>query len=576
MKRALSLTLMLLFCCAQTPYGALQWRNIGPVRAGRAITVAGVPGTDTYYFGAVGGGIWRTGNAGRTWTPIADALPVASIGAIGIAPSDSNVIYAGSGEADMRSDIQQGDGMYKSTDGGKTWAHSGLTDTRQIGRIAIDPKDPDVVYVAALGHQYGPNAERGVFKSIDGGKSWSKILYKDQNTGAIDLALDPSNAAIVYASLWQTRRPPWNVYPPSNGPGGGLYKSTDAGKTWTHITGRGFPGGIVGHIGITIPAAMPNRIYAIVDTNDEKTGGVYRSDDAGRTWTHTDGEGRIWKRGWYFGQITADPKNANEVYVMNTSTYRSTNAGVSFTPFKGAPGGDDYHALWVDPQNTNHLLLGGDQGVVVSLDRGNTWSSWYTQSTAQVYHVITDNRFPYWVYGAQQDSGAVAVPSRSIHRGISMLDWRPIDAGGESGTIAPDPLHPGQLYGNPGTLQNIDTNWELSIDPALKYTDAVWRNAWTLPIAISPQNPRVVYMSHQQIFRSPDGGKSWATYDLDYGPGNAAVDPSVAFDADGTVYLATTRSDGVSDVVVARSTDGGHTWSTPVTIVSTPTNRVFN
>jgi photosystem II stability/assembly factor-like uncharacterized protein len=515
---ALSFELPLMFAAAPARaavdaslFGGLQWRNIGPLRAGRAITLTGVPqDPDTFYFGAVGGGVWVTHNAGRTWTPIFDGEPVASIGAIAVAPSDPNVIYAGSGEADMRSDIQHGDGMYKSVDAGKTWSHVGLDDTRQIGRIVVDPKDPNTVYVAALGHQYGPNAQRGVFKSIDGGKTWSKVLYKDENTGAIDLAMDPADANVLFASLWQTRRPPWNVYPPSNGPGSGLYKSTDAGKTWTHITGHGFPAGVLGHIGIAISPANHNRIYTTVDTNNEKTGGIYRSDDGGATWTYTDGEGRIWKRGWYFGQITADPKNADEVYVMNTSTYRSTDAGKSFTAIKGAPGGDDYHALWIDPNNTNHMILGGDQGVVISLDGAKTWSTWYNQSTAQVYHVITDNRFPYWVYAAQQDSGAAAVPSRSIHSNISAHDWRPIDAGGESGTIAPDPLHGGEVFGNaPTTEENIDTNWELVIDPTLKYPDTVWRNTWTLPIVASPQNAHVLYTSHQVIFRSADSGRTW-------------------------------------------------------------------
>ncbi len=491
-------------------FGSLQWRNIGPIRGGRAITVSGVPGQpEKFYFGAVGGGVWETDNAGRTWFPISDALPVASIGAIAVAP-DANVLYAGTGEADMRSDVQHGDGVYKSMDGGKTWAHIGLDDTRQIGRIVVDPKNSNVVYVAALGHQYGSNTQRGVFKSTDGGRTWSKVLYKDENTGAIDLAIDPENSNVVFASLWQTRRPPWNVYPPSNGPGSGLYKSIDAGTTWNRIAGNGFPSAgktALGHIGIAISPANHNRIYTIVDTNDLKTGGVYRSDDGGATWTHTDNEARIWKRGWYFGQITADPKNPDEVYVMNTSTYRSTDGGKSFTAIKGSPGGDDYHALWIDPNDPNRMVLGGDQGVVVSVDGAKTWSSWFNQPTAQLYHVVTDHRFPYWVYGAQQDSGAVAVPSRSIHSRISMLDWKPIDVGGESGTIATDALHPAHLYGNPPSYENIDTNWEMSIDPTIKYPDTVWRSTWTLPIVASPQNPRVLYMSHQRIFRTQNGGQ---------------------------------------------------------------------
>ena len=511
-------------------FGGLHWRNVGPLRAGRALAVTGVPGDpDTFYFGAVGGGVWVTHNAGRTWTPIFDKEPIASIGAIAVAPSDPSVIYVGTGEADMRSDIQQGDGMYKSVDAGKTWTHIGLDDTRQIGRILVDPKDPNVVYVAALGHQYGPNAQRGVFKSIDGGKTWSKVLYKNQNTGAIDMAMDPSDSNVLFASLWQTRRPPWNVYPPSNGPGSGLYKSTDAGKTWTQITGHGFPGGVLGHIGVSVSPANSKRVYAVVDTNDVKTGGIYRSDDGGATWTHTDGEQRVWMRGWYFGQIAADPKNANEVYVMNTSTYRSTDGGKSFVAIKGAPGGDDYHSIWIDPGNTAHLILGSDQGVVVSLDDAKTWSSWYNQSTAQLYHVITDNRFPYWIYGAQQDSGAVAVPSRSLHRAITNRDWLPIDAGGESGTIAADRLHAAHVfgYGPPATDEDVNTNWELVIDPTLKYPDTVWRNTWTLPIVASPQNPRVLYASHQQIFRSADAGRSWKTISPDLTRSRNTVPPNL-------------------------------------------------
>jgi photosystem II stability/assembly factor-like uncharacterized protein len=489
---------------------ALHWRLIGPFRGGRALAVTGVPGQpEKFYFGAVGGGVWESDNAGRTWSPIFDSVGVASIGAIAVAPSDTNVIYVGTGEADMRSDIQHGDGMYKSVDAGKTWSQIGLTDTRQIGKIVVDPNDANVVYVAALGHQYGPNAERGVFKSTDGGKTWNKVLYKDANTGAIDLAIDPAHPNVLFAALWQTRRPPWNVYPPSNGPGSGLFKSTDGGSSWTQITGNGFPAK-VGHVGIAVSPADSNRIYANVDTDAVKTGGVYRSDDGGTTWTKTDGETRIWTRGWYFGGITADPKNADTVYVMDTSTYRSTDGGKSFTAIKGAPGGDDYHTLWIYPSDPNRMILGSDQGVVVSIDGAKTWSSWYNQPTGQFYHAATDNRNPYWVYGAQQDSGAMAVPSRTDARGISLRNWEPIDVGGESGTIAPDPLHPGRLYGNPGDYETLETGEELAIDPTIQYPNTVWRNTWTLPIAISPQNPRVVYMSHQVIFRSPDGGNSWS------------------------------------------------------------------
>src|SRR5579862_1819541 len=382
-------------------FGGLHWRLAGPFRGGRALAVTGVPGSpEKFYFGAVGGGVWETENAGRTWTPIFDNQPAASIGWIAVAPSDPNVIYVGSGEADMRADIQQGDGMYKSVDAGKTWTHIGLADTRQIGKILIDPVDPNTVYVAALGHQYGPNTERGVFKTTDGGKTWIKVLYKSPDIGAIDLAMDPFDSDVIYAALWHTRRPPWSVYPPSKGPGSGLFKSTDAGATWTEVSGAGFPAN-AGRIGVAVSPADSKRVYAFVDTGDAKTGGIYRSDDSGASWTHTDGEPRVWGRGWYFAGITADPKDPDTVYVMNTSAYRSTEGGKHFIPFKGAPGGDDYHTLWIAPDDPGRLILGCDQGVVISVDHGKTWSSWYNQPTGQFYHVVTDNRFPYWVYGSQ-------------------------------------------------------------------------------------------------------------------------------------------------------------------------------
>jgi len=510
---ALSLTCAAVLGVAQTYdpniFGGLHYRLIGPGRAGRSLACCGVPGEpEHFYMGAVGGGVWETHNAGRTWVPIFDNQPAASIGAIAVAPSDPRTIYVGSGEADMRSDIQQGNGMYKSTDGGKTWSHIGLDDSRQIGKIVVDPHDANVVYVAALGHQYGPNEMRGVFVTRDGGQTWEKSLYKNPNVGAIDLAMDPTDNKTLFATLWSTRRPPWSVYPPSNGPGGGLFKSTDAGHTWTQIETHGFPA-FVGHVGIDISRADHNRIYACVDTNDPKDGGVYRSDDGGANWQFMDGEERIWRRGWYFSGITADTKNADEVYVCNTSAYRSTDGGKTFTPFKGAPGGDDYHTLWVAPDDANRMILASDQGTVISVDGGNTWSSWYNQPTGQFYHVITDNRFPYWVYGSQQDSGAMAIPSQSIHSGISAMDWRPIGVGGESDSIAPDPLHPGLLIGSPGSREQLETGWSQDINPTLGETDEVWRDEWTHPIISSSADPHRIYTSHQSIFETRDSGESW-------------------------------------------------------------------
>ncbi len=414
----------------------VHWRLAGPFRGGRVLAVAGVPGQpEHFYFGAVGGGVWESENAGRTWEPIFDGQPIASIGALAVAPSDPRVLYVGSGEADMRSDISHGNGMYRSADGGRTWAHIGLDNTRQIGRVVVDPRDANRVYVAALGHGYGPNPERGVFRTKDGGRTWSRVLYKDENTGAIDLALDPANPKTILASLWQTRRPPWNTYPPSNGPGSGLYRSEDGGDTWKPVAG-GFPSEKLGRVGIAFAPSDAHRVYALVDA---KQGGLYASTDGGATWTRASADRRIWERGWYFGGVTVDPKDANTVYACDVTLYRSTDGGKTFLPIKGAPGGDDYHSLWIDPAEPRRMILGTDQGAVVSVDGAKTWSSWYNQPTAQFYHVATDDRDPYWIYGAQQDSGAAATPSRTDYASITLRDWRPVAVGGENGYIAPDP-----------------------------------------------------------------------------------------------------------------------------------------
>jgi photosystem II stability/assembly factor-like uncharacterized protein len=553
---------------------SLQWRAIGPFRGGRALAAAGVPGQpDRFYFGAVDGGVWETRNAGRTWDPIFDREPVGSIGAIAIAPSSPQTIYVGTGEADMRSDIASGNGVYKSTDGGETWAHAGLEDTRQIGTIVVDPRNADVAYVAALGHQYGPSAQRGVFKTVDGGKTWSKVLYKDPDTGAVDLAIDPHAPNVIYAALWQTRRPPWNVYPPSNGPGSGLYESTDAGASWKRLS-AGLPAKL-GRIGIAVSPATAGRVYALVDS-DSGHGGVYRSDDGGATWTHTDGEARIWQRGWYFGGITVDPKNPDVVYVMNTSTYRSIDGGKNFEAVKGAPGGDDYHTLWIEPNDPSRMILTSDQGVVVTVDGAKTWSSWYNQPTGQFYHVAADDRFPYRVYGAQQDSGSAVEPIRSRYASISNWDFQPLDAGGESGSIAPDPQHPGLVYGGSVTLERTDTGWERILDPTLGYPNVLWRNTWTLPIVFSASDPRALYAAHQNIFRSRDGGKTWTIVSPDLSrvregtPSNLdaatlADDNNVA--RHGVVYTiapsplrAATIWAGTDDGYVWITRDGGRRW----------------
>src|SRR5436190_9184128 len=405
-------------------YSGLRWRSIGPFRGGRVNGVTGVPGQpNVFYMGSVGGGVWKTTNAGRTWLPIFDSQPIASIGAVAVAPSRPDVVYVGTGEADMRSQISYGNGMYKSTDAGKTWTHIGLEPTRQIGKVIVDPRDPNVVFVAALGHVYGANPDRGVYRTRDGGANWQQVLFKSNDVGAIDLAFDPGDPQTIYASLWNTRRPPWSIYPPSYGPGSGLYKSTDGGSNWQQLT-RGLPADGVGRIGVAVARANRSRVYAIVDSKD---GGLFRSDDAGAAWSRVSGDSRIWGRGWYFGKVAVDPKNPDLVYVSNTGVYRSRDDGRTFgEPFKGSPGGDDYHQLWIDPADGNRMILGGDQGAVITvegLSEHPTWSSWLNQPTAQIYRIAPDNAFPYWVTGAQQDSGAMRVRTRGRFAGITMRDW---------------------------------------------------------------------------------------------------------------------------------------------------------
>ena len=575
-------------------FGSLHYRLVGPFRGGRALAVTGVPGQpDHFYFGAVDGGVWESTNAGRTWNPIFDGEAIGSIGAIAVAPSDPKTLYVGSGEADMRSDIAYGNGMYKSTDGGKSWSHIGLTDTRQIGAVVVDPQDANVVYVAALGHQYGPNAERGVFKTTDGGATWSKVLYKDENTGAISLAIDPQHPQTLYAALWQTRRPPWNTYPPSNGPGSGIYKTTDGGAHWAQLT-NGLPAN-VGRVGLAVAPSDPSRIYAQVDAVDDvNAGGVYRSDDGGTTWAHEAGgkaQQRLWERGWYFSGITVDAKNPDVVYVMDTATYRSDDGGKTFDAIKGSPGGDDYHTLWINPDDPTHMILGSDQGVVVSVDRAKTWSSWYNQPTAQLYHITTDNQFFYWIYGAQQDSGAIAGPSQTNHQNIYGYDWHPIDVGGENGYIAPDPDHPGKLFGgNDATYEDLATGWEQSIAARTAYPFNVWRQTWTLPLVISPVD-HALYASYQQVFRSRDDGKSWQIISPDL-TGSASedhpvnLDPTTLADNDGVprrgvVYaLAPSHFDaatlwaGTDDGLVWITHDGGAHWKNVTPPGVTPWSKI--
>ena len=564
-------------------YSGLRWRMLGPFRAGRVNAVSGVPGQpDTFYFGSVGGGVWKSINAGRTWTPVFDATNVASIGAIGVAPSNPDVVYVGTGEADMRDSIAFGNGVYKSTDAGKTWKHLGLETTKQIGRIIVDPKNPNTVFVAALGNVYAPNADRGVYRSRDGGATWQKVLFKNDDVGAIDLAFDPVDSKIVYATLWNVRRPPWFIYAPANGPGGGIYKSLDGGSTWKEIS-EGIPLEGRGHIGIAVAPANRNRIYAVVDA---KEGGVFSSNDAGATWTRLSSDKRLWDRGWYFEKINVDPKNQDIVYVMNTSTYRSTDGGKSWTPIKGAPGGDDYHQIWINPDDPKRMIVASDQGAIVTVDGAVTWSSWYNQPTAQIYHVAPDYRFPYWITGAQQDSGAVGTPSRSNHSEISNRDWEGLCAGGEAGYTAPDPLHPEILYGGTVSRCNVLTGETKNVSPERGATPGQYRHAWTQPLVFSKADPHALYYGNQFLYKTTNGGESWTQISQDLtreDPGVPAnLNEAAAADAPpdkrrGVIYTiapsplrAATIWIGTDDGLIQLTKDDGKTWEniTPPALTS--------
>ncbi|HXY03438.1 MAG TPA: hypothetical protein VEI49_07640 [Terriglobales bacterium] len=496
-------------------FSGLRWRLIGPFRGGRAVAVSGVPGdSTTFYFGAVNGGIWKTTDSGVVWTPIFDSQPVGSIGAIAVAPSDPKIIYVGTGESDIRSDLSSGNGVYKSVDGGTTWIHLGLEETRQISRIVIDPQDSNVVYVGALGHAYGPNAERGVYKSVDGGMHWNKVLYQGPEIGISDLAISSSNSNLLFAGTWHTHRPPWSTYAPIDGPGGGLYRSQDAGKTWSRLQGRGLPEGDWGRVGVAV-ASDSRRVYVLIPGNKA---GLYRSDDGGDSWALVNADARLTSRAWYFSGITVDPKNSDVIYIPNVALYRSEDGGKTISIGRGAPGGDDYHQIWIDPRNSSSLVLGTDQGTTISLDRGQTWSSWYNQPTAQIYHVITDNQFPYVVYGAQQDSGSAGVFSRTDHGQITPRDWFPAGPS-ESGYMVLDPNDPDIIYlsGTYGTVQRFDRHTRLSQDitpwPVSNFGSEInqrkYRAPWSPVLVSSPLDPKILYLGTQFVMATNDGGLHW-------------------------------------------------------------------
>jgi photosystem II stability/assembly factor-like uncharacterized protein len=550
-------------------YSGMRWRSIGPYRAGRVSAVAGIPGNPAvFYIGTAGGGVWETTDAGVVWKPIFDEEHVASIGAMAIAPSNPELIYVGTGDvSDVGGAVNQGDGVYASTDGGKTWRHIGLDDTHHIGAIWVDPHDPKIVLVAALGHTYAPNASRGVFKTTDGGKTWRKVLYQDDQTGAVDLSFDSGNPRIGFATLWHHYFKPGAGLRSIMGFGGGaIYKTTDEGETWTRVSGHGLPTEGWGRIGVAV-ARGGRRVFAIVAAKDGN--GLYRSDDGGATWRKITADPRIEGNG-YFGKVYIDPENPDVVYVMQTSMYRSTDGGRTFISLKGAPGGDDDHLLWIDPTHSARLLLGSDQGATISLDGGRSWSSWYNQPTGQLYHVSTDNQFPYYCYAEQQDSGTVAVPNRSDYGRISYRDWFSV-GGFEYGYIAADPLDPNIIYsqGWYGSIVRFDRRTGETSHVFLK--QAKYRAASTMPILFSPHDPHALYLGTQYVLVSRDAGMSWRAVspDLTARPGETtpAECPRPGAPTCTSIYalaLSPVRDGviwaGTTNGVIQVTEDAGKTW----------------
>ncbi|MFZ1138078.1 MAG: hypothetical protein WAN76_02795 [Candidatus Sulfotelmatobacter sp.] len=499
---------------AEGPWKGMQYRLVGPFRGGRVVAVSGVVGQDdVYYFGAVAGGVWKTTDGGLNWKPTFDKTKDASpsIGAIAVSESDPNVIYVGTGEACIRGNIVGGNGVWKSVDAGKTWKFVGLGDTHAIGRLAVHPKNPDIAFVAALGHPFADNEERGIFRTRDGGKTWEKVLYKDAKSGGIDVVFDPSNSNILFAALWQAKRTPWSL--DSGGPGSGLYRSIDGGTTWKELKGHGLPEGVLGRIGVTVSGANPSRVWAVIEA---EKGGIYRSDDGGDSWHLMTDDHRFRQRAWYYSHIFADPKSAETVYILNTGVYRSNDGGKTFNQLR-APHGDN-HALWVDPTNPKRLINGNDGGATISTNGGESWTSQYNQPTAQFYHVTTDNRFPYYIYGAQQDNSTVGIASASAEGSIDRPDWYDV-GGGESGYIAPDPTDPlivyAGSYGGEITRHDQHTHEEQAINPwpvnpiGWAAADVKHRFQWTEPIVFSPHDPKTLYFAGEVLFKTTDGGMSW-------------------------------------------------------------------
>lgn len=505
---------------------SLEWRSVGPYRGGRVVAVAGDPSDpEVFYFGACAGGVWKSLDGGKYWQNVSDGFfKTASVGALAVADANPNVIYAGMGESCIRGNVSHGDGVYKSTDGGRTWKHMGLQDTRHIARIRVHPANPDLVYVAALGHAYGPNQERGVYRSSDGGRTWERILFRSEQAGAIDLSMDPHHPGTIYAAIWQTVRTPWSLE--SGGPDSSLYCTTDGGDTWTELTNNpGLPAGLKGRIGVAVSPARPDRVWTVVEAED---GGLFRSDDGGETWERVSEDLNLRQRPWYYMHIFADPQDAETVYVLNLQAWKSTDAGRSFTQMT-TPHGDN-HDLWIDPRNPKRMIEGNDGGACVSFNGGDSWSTIYNQPTAQFYHLTTDNQVPYRIYGTQQDNSAVSVPSRSARGAVSWTDCYPVGSS-ESGYIAVRPDNPNIVYsgaigsapGGGGVLLRYDhgtgqvkiiTVWPEAYG-GWGARDLKHRFQWTYPIVLSPHDPDVLYVTGEQVFRSTNEGQSWESISPD-------------------------------------------------------------
>lgn len=592
----------------------LRWRLLGPFRGGRVDAVSGVIGRpNEFYFGAVNGGVWKSIDAGRVWKPVFDDQPVSSIGAIAVAESAPDVVYVGTGESTLRDSAGFGNGVYKSTDAGKIWTHLGLSDTQHIGKIAIDPRNPDIVFVVAIGSLYAANDERGVFRTTNGGRTWDKVLFKNADVGAVEVVIDPNDSNIVYAGLWNTRRPPWFVYAPTNGPGGGIYKSTDGGSTWKPLT-NGLPPSDIGRTGIAVAPSDPSRLYAVVDCllpepgaeedpnpspfgggRTPRQGGVFRSDDAGESWRRLSNDSSLWGRGWYFEKVAVDPKDPDIVYVPNVAVNRSMDGGKTWDVVRGSPGGDDYHQMWISPADPNTIVIASDQGCVITHNAQHpdpmeiTYSSWLNQPTAQLYHIAVDYRFPYWVTGAQQDSGAVAVRSRGKYAEISMRDWQPIGAGGESGYTCGDPLHPGIVFGGTGERWDIEQNRQIPGTTRPHSDDAPARRVWTHPLVRSAADQRAMYYGNQFLFKSNDGARSWKQISPDLTRENPGIPSNlddaaanqVGNDRRGVIYTiapspihTTTLWIGTDDGYIQLTRDDGRSWQNVTPAALTAWSRV--